>query len=208
MCWSCGCSSPGDDHGDGRNLTTVDLRNAAEASGISVPEVVGNIARTLHLYRGRQKAAQVAKEGEQGWVAVQVLKASEERRFTLGLAYPADRPDVSVASDGHRDFAGADVLEAAAWSYLTKSGSVGLHHLDGTEGHGRVVESYIFRGPDWHVTAVDGSEQVIKAGDWLMGTVWDEPTWAAVKRRELNGLSPQGRAQRRKPSAEALAKLR
>jgi hypothetical protein len=136
-----------------------------------------------------------------------VVKSVAERQYTLGLAYPANRADVGKAQDGFRDFVGTDALEEAAWSFLHKSGQVGIQHQDGTAGHGIVAESYIYRGPDWHITA-DGSEHVIKAGDWLLGVVWDDPTWQAIKAGELNGFSPQGKARRRVPSAEALANLR
>ncbi len=203
-CWDCGCFEPTNSHGDSRHITTETLRSAAAANETDVPTVVANITHTLALHRGRQRAS---KELDAD-VACQVLKSSEERRYTLGLAYPANRADVGKAQDGFRDFVGKDALEEAAWSFLHKSGQVGVQHLDGTEGHGVVVESYIWRGGDWAVTASDGSEQTIKAGDWLLGVVWDEPTWDAIKAGELNGFSPQGRARRRVPSAEALANLR
>lgn len=198
---------PNESHGDARNLTTLHLRSAAEAAGTDVPSVVGNIARTLALHRGRTRMA-VKADAPDDVAGMQVLKAEDERRYTLGLAYPANRADASVAMDGFRDFVGADALESAAWSFLGKAGRVGLHHRDGTEGHGDVVESYLYRGPDWHIKAVDGSDQLIKSGDWLLGVVWDEPTWQAIKRGDFNGFSPQGRARRRQPSAEALANLR
>lgn len=133
-----------------------------------------------------------------------VVKSTPERRYTLGVAYPANRADVGVAADGFRDFAGPEALEAAAWSYLRKGGSVGLHHADGTEGHGTVVESYLYRGPDWP----QENGYVVKAGDWLLGVVWDEETWPLVKSGAIRGFSPQGAAKRRTPTPEALAALR
>ncbi len=205
MCVSCGCGVPDSDHGDRRHITLGDLRGAATAAGLTVPQVVGNISSSLAHWRGRRR---VEKSEDDDIAGLQVLKAQDERRYTLGLAYPANRPDVSVAADGFRDFAGSDALEEAAWSFLHKSGRVGLHHADGTEGHGTVVESYIWRGDPWVIKAVDGSDQTIMPGDWLLGVVWDEPTWGAIKRGEFNGFSPQGRARRRQPSAEALASLR
>ena len=56
--------------------------------------------------------------------------------------------------------------------------------------------------------AADGSDQVVMPGDWLLGVRWDEPTWAGIKDEQWNGLSPQGAARRRQPSASALANLR
>lgn len=140
-------------------------------------------------------------------VAGKVVKSDSARRYTLTLAYPADKPDVAVALDGHRDFAGKQALENAAWTYLTKSPAVGLWHEDGTEGAGEVVESYIWRGPDWTVTAADGSEQVVKSGDWLLGIRWSEQAWPLVRDGQGRGVSMQGKATRRSPSPGVLAAL-
>lgn len=141
-------------------------------------------------------------------VAGQVLKTSEDRRYTLTVAYPANKPDASVAADGYRDFASELAVEDACWTYTTKSRSVGLWHEDDTAGAGEVVESYIYRGPDWTVKAADGSEQVIKAGDWLLGIRWSEQSWPLVKQGLIGGVSMQGSATRRVPSAEDVAGLR
>ncbi|MHB8490622.1 MAG: XkdF-like putative serine protease domain-containing protein [Solirubrobacteraceae bacterium] len=143
-----------------------------------------------------------------GDAAMQVVKSVDERRYTLGLAYPAMRPDVARAQDGHRDFMAAEALETTAWSFMAKSCTVGLAHRDGTEGHGLVVESYIWRGDPWTVANGDGTTTVIKAGDWLVGTVWDEPTWADIKKGRWNGYSPQGAGLRATPTADRLAQVR
>lgn len=142
-------------------------------------------------------------------VAGMVIKAGEEQRYTLTVAYPANKPDVGVAQDGFRDFASADAVEKAAWTYLRKSPNIGLWHEDGTDGAGEVVESYIYRGPDWTIGAADGSTQVIKAGDWLMGIIWSESTWPLVKQGMIGGVSPQGRARRNmNPDPETVKNLR
>jgi Putative phage serine protease XkdF len=141
-------------------------------------------------------------------VATQVIKATEESRFTLALAYPALRSDAGVAQDGFRDFASAEAVEKAAWSYLQKSPRVGLWHAQGTDGAGDCVESYVYRGPDWQISAPDGSAQVVKSGDWLVGIVWTPETWRLIKSGQVRGVSMQGSAVRRKPSAETLAALR
>lgn len=139
----------------------------------------------------------------------QVLKSSATRQFTLGLAYPAMKPDVSRAADGRRDFVSPEVLEDTAWSWLTKYRNVNLFHRDGTEGHFTPTESYIYRGPDWEVPSpVDAKAYVIKAGDWLLGGVWDDMGWAFVKAGLVNGWSPEGTARRSRPTAERLAQLR
>jgi len=141
-------------------------------------------------------------------VAGMVVKSEEEQRYTLTVAYPANKPDVGVAQDGFRDYASANAVEKAAWSYLRKSPNIGLWHQDGTDGSGEVCESYIYRGPDWEVAAADGSTQVIKAGDWLMGIIWSEATWPLVKQGLIGGVSPQGRAKRRMPDKADVANLR
>lgn len=119
-----------------------------------------------------------------------------QERYVLGVAYPANRVD------GHGDFMVEQTVQKAAWGYIRK-GDVGLHHIDGTVGHAEVVESYIYRGPDWVQTAVDGSQQIIKAGDWLVGAVFDEPTWKLIKSGHFNGWSIQGLAARRPPKEDS-----
>lgn len=141
-------------------------------------------------------------------VAAQLVKGVPERRFTLHVAYPALKPDISVAADGYRDFAGPDAVEDAAWSYLLKSPQVGLWHADGTTGSGRCVESFIHRAPDWHLVAADGTGQVVKTGDWCIGIQWEPKTWELVKSGRIRGVSMQGSATRRRPSPEMLARLR
>ena len=157
----------------------------------------------------KAEAPRVQKALESGLAACRVVKTGEERRYTLGVAYPAMKADTARAADGHRDFVGAEALEATAWSWMTKSRDIGLFHQGGTEGHATVVESYIYRGPDWTIPSpVDGQDYVVKAGDWLLSTVWDEYGWELVKSRLVNGWSPEGGARRAKPSAERLALLR
>lgn len=137
-----------------------------------------------------------------------VLKTDSEKRFTLAVAYPADKADANVAFDGARDFASATANEAAAWRFMKNGARIGLLHQDGTEGAGTCVESHVHRGPDITMTAVDGSTQTNHDGDWLVGVIWDQPTWAAIKSGRYKGVSMQGSAVRRKPSPEALAVLR
>lgn len=140
---------------------------------------------------------------------VTLVKATAPKRYTLGLAYPAMVPDKAVALDGHIDFAGEDLLEKTAWNWMAKHRDIGLFHKDGTEGHATVVESYIYRGPDWVVTSpVDGCEYAIKAGDWMLGTIWDQYGWELVEKGLVRGWSPEGAARRAIPSAARLAQLR
>lgn len=140
--------------------------------------------------------------------ALNVLKANVERRYTLGVAYPAMKVDVGVAADGHRDFVSHEALEKAAWEWMTKHRDIGLYHRDGTEGRGTVVESYIWRGDPWVIKAADGSEQRVMPGDWLLGVQWREDTWPLIKSGLVKGYSPQGGAKRAAPSVEKLKGLR
>lgn len=189
MCLSCGCVLAGtgtldDDHGDGRNITRVRVRLAADAAEVETVAAARNILASLGA--SELDDFDVAKSA---WTTI--LKAQPERRFTLMMAWPALKPDVAKAQDGRRDYARPEVIEATAWAWMAKSRAVGLFHADGTEGHGTVVESYIYRAAPWTVNG-----QVVKAGDWLVGTVWDDRAWALVRSGLINGMSPQGTAQR------------
>jgi hypothetical protein len=137
-----------------------------------------------------------------------LIKSNEEQRVTIGVAYPANKPDVNVAADGHIDFASKEVVEKTAHRWLKERQEIGLYHRAGTEGHGVVVESGIHRGPDWIEKAPDGSTHIVSDGDWVLGVEWDRPTWNLVKAGLINGYSPQGGGTRRTPSDEALAGLR
>lgn len=141
-------------------------------------------------------------------VAGIVVKSDAAQRYTLTVAYPANRADEARAADGHRDFASPEAVEKAAWSFLANSPAIGLHHAEGTDGAGTVVESYVYRGPDWTVKAADDSEWVVRAGDWMVGTLWTPPAWEQIEAREIGGQSMQGRARRATPSAAKIAALR
>lgn len=152
----------------------------------------------------------VIEPGGQQWDglggAQRLIKSDSARRYTLGVAYPANRPDVGIARDGHRDFAQPDALEEAAWNYMKEHRLVGAWHEDGTEGSGELVESYVWpsSAPDW--PQPDG--YVVKAGDWLMGIIWDPKSWEDIQAGRMRGLSPQGTARRRVPTRRTTAGLR
>lgn len=198
MCCSCGCGHPNRRHGDARNITLMQIQAAAKAAGCSDEQAAENMLSCVEHAIDHGNAKKSAEVG------CQVFKTSDERRYTLGVAYPANRPDVGKAADGFRDFAGPEALEQAAWSFMRKGARIGLDHAAGTDGAGTVVESYIYRGPDWP----QPGGYVVKAGDWLLGVVWEVQPWQAIKAGQRNGLSPQGSARRRTPSPEALAALR
>lgn len=138
-----------------------------------------------------------------------VAKSADELRYTLTVGYPADTPDAAVARDGHLDFASPAEVRKAAWGFM-RNNEVGARHEDGTEGAGTIVESYLWPdgAPDWHIAAPDGSEVVIKSGDWLIGTVWKEAAWQGFKTGEYGGTSMQGTASRRKPTPADVARVK
>jgi len=123
-----------------------------------------------------------------------------EQRYFLAVAWQAGRdPAIQRGADGRRDFATAESIERAAWRFM-KSRDLGLMHQDGTLGHVELVESYIYRGPDW--AQDDGT--VIKAGDWLIGGIaLDDQTWRDMKAGRYTGVSVQGAGKRRTPGSDA-----
>jgi hypothetical protein len=155
---------------------------------------------------GAQQGAVKTWDGET--VKGVVVKSDDAQRYTLTVAYPVDSPDVGVARDGFQDFASKTEVEKAAWSFMRNGGAIGAYHQDGTEGTGQLVESYVWRGPDWAIEAADGSTQVVKSGDWLIGTVWSEDGWNLIKSGEATGASPQGGAGRRTPNPADVARVK
>lgn len=114
------------------------------------------------------------------------------QRYVLGIAYQAGPdPRIQEGADGGRDWIGPVELEKAAWRFLASSPTVGINHADGTTGSAEIVESYIYRGPDWQVGDV-----VVKAGDWLVGAVLGEYAWALFEAGLVDGWSVQGTARR------------
>ncbi len=121
-------------------------------------------------------------------------------RYVLGIAHQAGRdPRIGRGADGRRDYFEPETLEKAAWRFMGSAKDVGTEHVDGTTGQADVVESYIYRGPDWDL----GDGVIVKSGDWLVGAILDEPAWNAYQRGEFTGWSIQGRARRRQPLAKS-----
>ncbi|MGH2926692.1 MAG: XkdF-like putative serine protease domain-containing protein [Solirubrobacteraceae bacterium] len=120
-----------------------------------------------------------------------IFKAQPKRRITIGVVYPA------LKKDGHKQYMTPDEIEKSAHQFLAKYRRIGLFHAAGTTGHGTVVESWIHRGPDWIVKAIDGRTYTVKAGDWCVAIQWDAPAWALVEKGLVDGFSYQGRARTR-----------
>lgn len=162
------------------------------AEWTEVYDAAGNrvgIAKTADIYRLPPAVAPAPVQAPD----VSVVKAAEEQRYLLGLAYQAG-PDPRIArgADGGRDFFTADELEKAAWSFMRTGPHVGTFHADGTEGAAAPVESFLWRWPDWDC----GDGIVVKSGDWLIGSILDPPAWDLYKRGLVTGYSPQGSARR------------
>lgn len=117
-----------------------------------------------------------------------------DRHYVLGVAYPADR------IDGHGEFMNAESVRKASRTFLSDGGrQIGLHHADGTVGHAQVLDSFVWpiEAPDWVTVGADGTEQVIRGGDWLVGVEFDAQTWPLIKTGQVNGWSIQGMGARR-----------
>jgi hypothetical protein len=165
-----------------------------------------------------QHAAKGAATWDRETTWTRMVKAEEARRYTLHVVYPADKADIGRALDGHRDFASKAVVQEAAWNWMRNYRKVGAFHTPEQaaaaggvllqEGAAEPVESYIYPGPDWTLKAVDGSEQVIKSGDWLAGFIWEPEPWKLILAGRIGGVSVEGGARRRKPSPDAIANLR
>jgi hypothetical protein len=205
MCLSCGCGT-GSDHGDPAHITLPVLEKAAEAAGVSALQAAENIVLTLNkaIHKTLWLPEDIAST-----VEYRVVKSGSERRFTLGVAYPAMKADMGRAADGHRDFVSAEALEKTAHEWLAKFRDVSIFHKEGTSGHFTPAESYLWPAPDWvTVSPVDGKEYRVCKGDWLLGGYWDDYGWSLVKTRLINGWSPEGGARRSVPSPARLASLR
>jgi hypothetical protein len=61
MCLNCGCGEPDDRHDSSANITTADVRTAAEANGQSLEETLQNMEDAIALLRGG--AAPASKKG-------------------------------------------------------------------------------------------------------------------------------------------------
>jgi hypothetical protein len=189
---SCGCETDSD-HGDARHITLLILRCAAEAAGISTQQAAANIAAAFPPEIAGTAVEVEPLEPDPVMKALEVV--GTPKRFVLGVAYPADR------IDGHHEFMTVDEVERTAWDYARNHRRIGFFHVDGTESHAEVCESYIYRGPDWVTADIDGKDQVIKSGDWMLGAILDEPGFDLVRRRKADGWSVDGLARRRKRKA-------
>lgn len=131
--------------------------------------------------------------------AVMVYKAAggkDAQRYTLSVVYPASKRE-KPEPDFHGDVMSEEELEKSAWGFMGKGQDrIGLMHRPGTGGAGKVVESYIWRGPEWKMKDAGGMDQSVSPGDWVMGIVWSPEAWQAIQSGQLTGLSLQGAARK------------
>lgn len=125
------------------------------------------------------------------------MPEAPEARFVLGIAYQCGPdPRIMRGADGGRDFFTAEELEKACWSFGRGPREIGVQHQDGTVGAAVVVENFIWRAGD-----TPFGDVIVKNGDWILGTILDEPSWALYKAGKITGFSPQGAARRIRPGA-------
>jgi hypothetical protein len=137
-----------------------------------------------------------------------VIKADDEKRFLLVVAYSANKMPYRGA-DGYVDIASPEVLEKACWRFMDNGAKAGLWHEPGHDDAARVVENYIYRNSEpWVIKHADGSEQVIAEGDWVVGMILSQDAWGLYKKGLIGGASPQGRAKRTEPRPETLSRMR
>lgn len=134
-----------------------------------------------------------------------VVKAIDEQQYLLCVAWEPGKQDrIAKGVDGARDFMTEVEVEKAAWNLLGKhrGGVAGVAHASYfnpgiDDEHAIVVESYVYRGPDWSLTNTAGEDVVIKSGTWLVGLQCDDEAWGLYKAGRVTGVSVQGQAKRR-----------
>lgn len=137
-----------------------------------------------------------------------VLKAAEEDRFLLLVAYSPNRMPHRGA-DGAIDIVQPRVLEKACWRFMDNGAKVGLWHEPGHGDAARVVENYIYRNPvPWVMKSPAGVEEIVQEGDWVTGMILTRPTWKLYKANLIGGASPQGACSRVEPRPETLERVR
>ena len=134
--------------------------------------------------------------------------AGKEDRFVLMVGYSPNKMPFRGA-DGFLDLASPEVVEKACWRFMDNGANAGLLHKEGDEDAFKVVENYIYRNPvPWVLKAVDGSEQTIRQGDWVIGARLRKDVWEDWKKGRYRSGSLQGGASRIPATPETLARVR
>jgi len=134
-----------------------------------------------------------------------VVKTSDESRYALFVAYSANKMPLRGA-DGMVDVASPEVLEKAAWRFMLNGARIGVDHKPGGENAARVVENFVHRGKPMRFVGPDGTEQVVRKGDWCVGVIFSPAAWTEFKKGRWGGVSLQGSATRKPASAATLAR--
>jgi hypothetical protein len=183
-------------------LQTAECEPVSETSDGTIWRVKCG-SSTFHFAEQDGVAAYIPFYGAQEYMKhatffIPVSKAvgGQEQRYTLSVVYPASKKG-SPEPDFHGDVMSEEELEKSAWGFMNKgTDRIGLMHRPGTSGAGKVVESYIWRGPEWKMKDAGGKEQAVSPGDWVMGIVWEPAAWQAIKSGQITGLSLQGAARK------------
>lgn len=122
---------------------------------------------------------------------VPVIKASEEKRFTLAPMY------VPGSYDSQGDWATADDLQEAVWKFNRGDRLIALQHRPDLGAMGEAVEMMVI---PWEHTVplfkADGTSEdhTFPAGTPWLGVIWNENVWPLVKAGKVRGYSIGGRA--------------
>jgi hypothetical protein len=197
VCLTCGCRHQGDDdHGDDDNITWDDLEDAADAADID-PETaaINLLSATEH---------EVDKSEYSG----SVLKADAKNHVLLMVAYSCNKMPHRGA-DGYRDIVSAETLQKACWRFMENGCPVNVGHQGGYAGATHIVENYTWPSPTpWVIKGANGSEQVVRQGDWLVAFKLDDADWEAYEKGLIGAASPEGDCRRIAPRPETLAAMR
>jgi hypothetical protein len=111
---------------------------------------------------------------------VAVTKAEENpEHFVMSVVY---EPDVKDTQD---DWATADEIRKAAWSFMESDQVYKINHDE--EGEVHVLESYL------SPVDFDAEGQHITAGTWLLGSrIMNDETWEKIEKGEYKGYSMAG----------------
>ena len=131
-------------------------------------------------HKGLEKLTPTAKS-----IEYRIIKANYPNRVTIGVIYPANEVDA------HGDWASKEEIEKACWRFNRKlrtgEARVGLFHRPELDYQGEIIESAIYRGPDY-----EENGQVIRNGSWLGAIQWRPEAFDLIVKGKVTGLSIQG----------------
>jgi len=144
---------------------------------------------------GKSWAESIVRRAENAEKQLEVIKADEERKFTLAPMYIPDR------LDAHDEWTDADELQKAVWDYV-KSGDRRIrlqHNKDVVAGEWLEIMSFPYE-LTVPMKKADGStsKAVYPANTVFLGVQWEDWAWDMVKTGKLRGYSIGGTAARLK----------